>query len=178
MLIGHRMKYTEEDVICCCPPLFHCFALVCGIIAPIVYGSTTVIPADVFLAGDSVKSLSEYKCTVILGVATMFEAMLDHPDAKEHTANISLRTGIIAGASLVATLLERIRDEFGFEHLAYAYGTSQRRIVIERLTYINNRDDRSFLHSLLDRPFQSIINQRAIVRRNVASACLCLRSWQ
>lgn len=127
-LVGQRLEYTPEDVICCCAPLFHCFALVCGIIAPLMYGSVAVIPSDVFLAGASLEALSGERCTVIHAVGTMLQALLDHPDASKHAPKLHLRTGIVAGSSLSHILIQRLADEFGFTGLAYGYGKA----IVER----------------------------------------------
>ncbi|KAK4171232.1 putative acyl-CoA synthetase family [Triangularia setosa] len=124
-LVGHRLAYTPDDSTCCLAPLFHCFALVCGIIAPILYGSSAVVPSDVFLAGASLEALSEEKCTVIHGVTTMFQALLDHPDAGKHAPSFRLRTGIVAGSALSRSWIQRLDEEFGFTGLAYGYGMTE-----------------------------------------------------
>ncbi|KAK6370502.1 putative NRPS-like protein biosynthetic cluster [Lithohypha guttulata] len=36
--IGDRLNLTDEDVLCCPPPLFHCFGLVLGLLATITHG--------------------------------------------------------------------------------------------------------------------------------------------
>lgn len=90
-----------------------------------MYGGKAVIPSDVFLAGASLETLSREGCTVVHGVATMFQALLDHPDAAAHAPNIHLRTGIVAGSSLSRTWIQRLADEFGFIGLAYGYGMTE-----------------------------------------------------
>lgn len=87
-----------------------------------MYGGTAVLPSDVFVAEASLKALSEDKCTVVHAVPTMFQAMLDHPDAQKIAPHIKLRTGIIAGSSLSRSLLSRLSSEFNFNDLAYGYG--------------------------------------------------------
>jgi acyl-CoA synthetase (AMP-forming)/AMP-acid ligase II len=87
-----------------------------------MYGCTVIIPSDVFLGGASLEALSQEKCTVILAVATMLQAILDHPDAGMHAPEICLRTGIVAGSTLSRTMLQRLNDKFAFTGLAYGYG--------------------------------------------------------
>lgn len=123
--VGHRLGLMQEDIVCCCAPLFHCFALVCGLIGPIMYGCTTVIPSDVFLSDASLDALSKERCTVILAVATMLQAMLDHPDADTHGREICLRTGIVAGSTLSHVLIKRLKEKFAFTGLAYGYGMTE-----------------------------------------------------
>ncbi|KAK3339656.1 amp dependent CoA ligase [Lasiosphaeria hispida] len=150
-LVGHRLGYTPDDVSCCCAPLFHCFALVCGIIAPIMYGGIAVVPSDVFLAGATIEALSEEKCTVIHGVATMFQALLDHPDAGKHAPNICLRTGIVAGSSLSRTWIQHLADKFGFTGLAYGYGMTELScmVFLTDPSQVSLLDDHSSVGALL-----------------------------
>jgi mevalonyl-CoA ligase len=123
VFVGGRLGYGPEDRVCCCAPLFHCFALVCGVISTIMYGGVIVLPSDVFLAGASLEALSEEGCTVIHAVPTMFLAILDHPERKKHAPKVRLRTGIVAGSSLPSDMVQRLDEELGFRGLAYAYGT-------------------------------------------------------
>ncbi|KAL5120854.1 hypothetical protein ACEQ8H_001335 [Pleosporales sp. CAS-2024a] len=87
--------------------------------------NTLVIPSDVFLAGATLNALSQESCTVILAVATMLQAILDHPEASAHTASICLRTGIVAGSTPSRIMLHRLAEEFSFAGLAYGYGMTE-----------------------------------------------------
>lgn len=126
LLVGQRLELTSDDVVCCCSPVFHCFGLVCGILSAIVFGGTAVLPSDVFVAEASLRALDEERCTVIHAVPTMYQALLDHPDANKHAPAMCLRTGIIAGSSLSRTLLSRLSAEFGLRGLACGYGMQLR----------------------------------------------------
>ncbi|RDW84211.1 class I adenylate-forming enzyme family protein [Aspergillus mulundensis] len=130
LLVGHRLRLISEDKILCCSPVFHCFGLVCGVLAAIIYGGTAVLPSDVFVAEASLRALSEDQCTVVHGVATMFQAMLDHPEAGKHAPHVRLRTGIIAGSSLSPALLARLESVFGFTGLAYGYGMTELSCIV------------------------------------------------
>ncbi|KAL4986020.1 hypothetical protein BDW68DRAFT_189205 [Aspergillus falconensis] len=130
LLVGHRLRFTPNDRILCCSPIFHCFGLVCGVLAAIIYGGTAVLPSDVFVAEASLRALSEDQCTVVHAVAAMFQAMLDHPNASKHAPHVRLRTGIIAGSSLSRTLLSRLKEVFGFTGLAYGYGMTELSCIV------------------------------------------------
>ncbi|KAL4974556.1 hypothetical protein BDW66DRAFT_152727 [Aspergillus desertorum] len=130
LLVGHRLRFTADDKILCCSPIFHCFGLVCGVLAAIIYGGTAVLPSDVFVAEASLRALSEDRCTVVHAVAAMFQAMLDHPNTHKHAPHVSLRTGIIAGSSLSRTLLSRLKEVFGFTGLAYGYGMTELSCIV------------------------------------------------
>lgn len=121
-LVGSRLGLASEDVLCCSPPLFHCFGLVCGPLAVVTHGAAAVIPSDVFNAEASLRASSENGCSVINAVPAMFQAMLDHSKALAVPLELRLRTGIIAGSSLSGTLIRRLSDELGISGLAYAFG--------------------------------------------------------
>ncbi|KAK0724657.1 putative amp dependent CoA ligase [Lasiosphaeris hirsuta] len=150
-LSGYRQGYTSDDIVCCCTPLFHCFALVCGIMAPLLYGAAAVVPSDVFLAGATIEALDEEKCTIIHGVATMFQALLDHPEAGKHAPSFRLRTGIVAGSALSHTWIQRLADEFRFTGLAYGYGMTELScmVFLTDHTRVSLLDDHSSVGALL-----------------------------
>ncbi|KAI2463315.1 amp dependent CoA ligase [Annulohypoxylon bovei var. microspora] len=128
--VGHRLGYTNHDVVCCCAPLFHCFALVCGVMSTVAFGGTVVLPSDIFLAGASLEAISEDRCTVINAVPTMFQGILDHPELKKHAPKACLRTGIVAGSILPNLLVPRLETELGLTGLAYGYGMTELSCVV------------------------------------------------
>lgn len=130
LLVGHRLHFSADDVVLCCSPVFHCFGLVCGVLAALVYGGTTVLPSDVFVAEASLRALSEDKCTIVHAVPTMFQAMLDHPDISKHAPHACLRTGIVAGSNLSTTLLSRLEEVLNFTGLAYGYGMTELSCIV------------------------------------------------
>jgi mevalonyl-CoA ligase len=130
LLVGARLAFTSDDIVLCCSPIFHCFGLVCGVLAAVMYGASVVFPSDVFIAESSIRALAEQKCTVVHAVPTMFQAMLDHPQASKYSPEFCLRTGIIAGSSLSQTLLSRLDAEFRFNGLAYGFGISSSPLLI------------------------------------------------
>ena len=46
--IGDRMNLTDEDILCCPPPLFHCFGLVLGLLAILTHGGKIVYTSETF----------------------------------------------------------------------------------------------------------------------------------
>ncbi|KAH8799094.1 putative amp dependent CoA ligase [Xylogone sp. PMI_703] len=124
-LVAERLSFTPDDILCCCPPLFHCFGLVCGPLATFTHGSSAVIPSDVFNADSSLRAMSEENCTAVNAVTTMFQALLDYSQTKALTLKFRLRTGIIAGSSLSGTQLQRLNDEFGLKDLSYGFGMTE-----------------------------------------------------
>jgi acyl-CoA synthetase (AMP-forming)/AMP-acid ligase II len=41
VLVGLGMELKESDIVCCPPPLYHCFGLVLGIITTMAYGAAS-----------------------------------------------------------------------------------------------------------------------------------------
>ena len=121
-LVGERLKLSKNDTLCCPVPLFHCFGLVCGLLAAVTHGSTLVLPSEVFNPALVLQSLSEERCTTIHAVPTMFEALLNHRKSEKVRDTYTLRTGIIAGATLPLGLLQRLNAELGLGGLLYAFG--------------------------------------------------------
>ncbi|KAF1985348.1 acyl-CoA synthetase/AMP-acid ligase-like protein II [Aulographum hederae CBS 113979] len=75
--IGDRMMLTEKDIVCCPPPLFHCFGCILGYMATATHGSAIVFPAESFDPMATLHSVRDYACTALFGVPTMFIAELD-----------------------------------------------------------------------------------------------------
>ncbi len=93
---GEFMRYTGDDKLLVCVPMFHCFGCVLALCAVITHAATMVMLED-FDALKVLESVHNEKCTILYGVPTMFIAELNHPEF--HKFNLkSLRTGIMAGA--------------------------------------------------------------------------------
>lgn len=46
--IGLRMGLTPQDVVCCPPPLFHCFGSILGYMATATHGAAILFPSESF----------------------------------------------------------------------------------------------------------------------------------
>ncbi len=90
------MRYTADDKLLVCVPLFHCFGCVLALCAVLTNGATMVLVED-FDPLRVLAAIHKERCTILYGVPTMFIAELNHPlfDMFDLT---SLRTGIMAGA--------------------------------------------------------------------------------
>ena len=122
--VGQRLDLTSADVICCPPPLFHCFGLVMGFMTSLIHGSTIVFPSDHFNADLVIDSVHRYCCTTLLGVPTMFIAELEICQSKE-TVPSGLRKGLIAGSTISQTLVDRLSSDMGLGVMVIAYGMTE-----------------------------------------------------
>ncbi|KAL2396638.1 Acyl-CoA ligase sidI [Exophiala dermatitidis] len=122
--IGDRMALTEEDVLCCPPPLFHCFGLVLGLLAIITHGGKVVYPSETFDAAACLKAVSEEQCTGLHGVPAMFDSIFSLPRPEDFDC-YRLRTGIIAGAPVPKHLMELLFNELGMTEFTSSYGLTE-----------------------------------------------------
>lgn len=98
---GQGMDLTDKDIICCPPPMYHCFGQVLGLMTAMTHGKTTpdccqydsrvwvgisyclvagitlLLPAESFDPRAAMRSVVENKATVLYGVPTMFLAYMD-----------------------------------------------------------------------------------------------------
>lgn len=125
--IGDRMLLTERDVICCPPPLFHCFGCILGYMASATHGSSIVFPTEAFDPLAALKAVQEYKATALYGVATMFlselELLANGTVANEGFQH--LRTGIAAGSSVPAELMRKLHKILNLDELTICYGMTE-----------------------------------------------------
>lgn len=125
--IGDRMVLTERDVVCCPPPLFHCFGCILGYMATATHGSAIVFPAEAFDPVASLKAVQEEKATALYGVPTMFLAELEliKNGTIAYEGFQHLRTGIAAGSSVPAELMRKLHKVLNLTELTICYGMTE-----------------------------------------------------
>ncbi|KAL4738930.1 acetyl-CoA synthetase-like protein [Aspergillus similis] len=134
--VGQAMGLKPEDVICCPPPLFHCFGLVLGFLASFCHGSSIIFPSDFFDVKKVVSAILAEDATVLLGVPTMYLAELETL-ARLGRRPRRLRTGLASGSSVPQVLMDRLRKEMGAEKMLIAYGMTETSPV----TFITGLED-------------------------------------
>ncbi|KIW26173.1 uncharacterized protein PV07_09288 [Cladophialophora immunda] len=123
-LVGMTMRLNPSDIICCPPPLFHCFGLVMGFLGSFTHGSRVVFPCDQFDADSVLDALNEEKCTALLGVPTMFISEIEANKAKKYKIS-SVKTGLVAGSSVSPALVKQLDREFGIKGMLIPYGMTE-----------------------------------------------------
>lgn len=125
--IGDRMRLSELDVVCCPPPLFHCFGCVLGYMATATHGSAIVFPSEAFDPHAALRAVQSYKATALYGVATMFLAELEllAQGSIKHEGFEHLRTGIVAGSSVPAELMRKLHRTLNLQELTICYGMTE-----------------------------------------------------
>ncbi|MFI3318089.1 MAG: AMP-binding protein [Rikenellaceae bacterium] len=105
---GEMMRYTADDKLLVCVPMFHCFGCVLALCAVITHGATMVLIED-FDPLRVLESIHNERCTILYGVPTMFIAELNHPEFDRFDLK-SLRTGIMAGAVCPIETMNAVMD--------------------------------------------------------------------
>jgi len=122
--VGGACRHTAEDRVCIPVPYYHCFGMVMGNLACVVYGSTMVVPGPTFDPGAVLQAVQDERCTSLYGVPTMFIAELGHPELASFDLT-SLRTGIMAGSPCPIEVMKRVIDEMNMDEVTIAYGMTE-----------------------------------------------------
>ncbi len=125
--IGARMLLSPSDIICCPPPLFHCFGCILGYMASATHGASIVFPSETFDAQATLLAAQEEKCTALYGVPTMFLSYLEllASGTVPHKSFSHLRTGIAAGSSIPAELMRKLHKVLNLTELTICYGMTE-----------------------------------------------------
>ena len=121
-LTGEHMKFTADDKLCVCVPLFHCFGVVLATMNCLTHGCTQVMIErfDPLLV---LASIHKERCTALYGVPTMFIAELHHPMFPMFDLS-SLRTGIMAGSLCPVELMKQVEEKM-FMRVTSVYGLTE-----------------------------------------------------
>ncbi len=111
-----------DDVVMGCLPLFHVFGLVVGLNAAVIAGaSLALIPR--FDPAAAIKVVNDESVTVMLGVPTMYHAILNHPDSDAMDAT-HLRICCSGGSAMPLEVMKAFEQKFGCIILE-GYGLSE-----------------------------------------------------
>ena len=121
-VMGIDPQIGQRDVIMGVLPLFHVFANVCVLNRTVLAGGCiAMLPR--FEAGQALKTLVRVRATAFPGVPTMYQALLDHPQAAK-TEFSSLRVCISGGAPLPLPVKTRFEALSG-ARLVEGYGLTE-----------------------------------------------------
>ncbi|TVY46017.1 putative acyl-CoA synthetase [Lachnellula subtilissima] len=125
--IGLRMGLTPQDVVCCPPPLFHCFGCILGYMATATHGSAILFPSPAFNPRATLEAVQAEKATALYGVATMFVSELEllSTGTVPRIGFEHLRTGIAAGSSVPSHLMSKLHRELNLTGLTICYGMTE-----------------------------------------------------
>jgi fatty-acyl-CoA synthase len=122
--VGEGFGYGPDDRVCIPVPFYHCFGMVIGNLACVTHATTIVVPAPAFDPLATLQTLEAERCTSVLGVPTMFIAMLGHPDFRRFDLS-SLRTGMMAGSPCPVEVMKQCVDDMHMAEVAIGYGMTE-----------------------------------------------------
>ncbi len=121
--VAECMKYSADDKLLVCVPLFHCFGCVFAVCGSVSHGATMVFTED-FDPLMVLASIQKEKCTALYGVPTMFIAELNHPMFDMFDLS-SLRTGIMAGSLCPIETMKQVMTKMHAKDIIIVYGLTE-----------------------------------------------------
>jgi fatty-acyl-CoA synthase len=122
--VGEAMRLSAADRLCIPVPFYHCFGMVLGNLACVTHGACMVCPSEGFDPLAVLETVEAERCTGLHGVATMFIAMLGHPEFARFDLS-SLRTGIMAGAPCPVEVMRNVVARMHMSEVTIAYGMTE-----------------------------------------------------
>ena len=138
---GEVLGYTEDDRLCLCVPLFHCFGCVIGVMGAFTHGACLCV-VEAFDPKRVLEMIHRERCTALYGVPTMFIAELEHPEFSSYDLT-SLRTGVMAGSLCPEPLMRRVMRDMNLSEITIAYGLTEASPVITMTPRTSSVEQRS-----------------------------------
>jgi long-chain acyl-CoA synthetase len=110
-----------DDVVLGCLPLFHTFGQTCCMNTAFFVGASVVLLPR-FDGAAALELLVKEKCTIFMGVPTMYVGLIEAAKTSEHRPK--LKSALSGGAALPVPLLEKFAEVFGTEVLE-GYGLTE-----------------------------------------------------
>ncbi len=104
-------------------PFFHSFGYKAGWLTCMIAGAT-IIPQAIFDAEDIFRRVESERITVLPGPPTLYLSMLAHPRLASADLS-SLRVAVTGASAIPSVLIERLRNELGFQVVTTAYGLTE-----------------------------------------------------
>lgn len=120
---SENVGLSEGDRYLIISPFFHSFGYKAGWIAALIRGAT-ILPHQVFDAGEVLERISRDKINVLPGPPTLYLSMLAHPQLADYDLS-SLRVAVTGAAAIAPSLVERMWSELGFKVVVTAYGLTE-----------------------------------------------------
>jgi len=120
--VNERVAFSRNDTLLGTLPLFHSFGFTVLTLIPLTIGCRIVyVPR--FVPQRIVRTIQEHRPTIMLGIATMFAALLKLKDATREDFE-SLRLVVAGGEALPDAIFEPFRDRFGIT-ICEGYGLTE-----------------------------------------------------
>lgn len=113
----------KQDIIITAIPIYHIFALTVNCLLMMHVGAKSVLITNPRDMKGFIKELRKHKFTIITGVNTLFNGLLNNPEFK--TVDFSQLKGAVAGAMAVQDVVARKWQEVTGQPLVEGYGLSE-----------------------------------------------------
>ncbi|OLR92259.1 long-chain-fatty-acid--CoA ligase [Actinokineospora bangkokensis] len=138
-LAGSIFGARPDDVSVAVLPLFHVFGLSSVLNVAVRFGATLVLVPR-FEPAAVLDAVEAHRCTLFLGVPTMFVALLHHPaEGRDLT---SLRAALSGGASMPGEVIRAFEEKFPGVVVLEGYGLSE---TASTTTFNTSAQDRKVL---------------------------------
>ncbi|MEQ9479936.1 MAG: FadD3 family acyl-CoA ligase [Algiphilus sp.] len=148
---SRTMALSSNDRYLVVNPFFHAFGYKVGWLAGLMHGMA-VYPQAVFDADAVIDRIEKDRITVLPGPPTLFVSLLDALQQGKRDLS-SLRATITGAAAVAPSLIERIRNEIGFEIVLTGYGLTETCGIV---TLCAPDDDAETIVSTCGRPIRDI----------------------
>jgi long-chain acyl-CoA synthetase len=120
-LLLNTFDMRPDDTVLGCLPLFHTFGQTCALNTSI-RATSKIVLLPKFTGEAALRALIDSECTIMMGVPTMYIALLEA--AKTIEERPKLRYAVSGGASLPLAVIDRFREVFGVE-IYEGYGLTE-----------------------------------------------------
>lgn len=104
-------------------PFFHSFGYKAGWFSALLRGAT-IYPEPLFDVNVVLRRIEEDAITMLPGPPALYQSILLHPDRAKFDIS-SLRLAVTGAAAIPVELIQRMKDELGFETVITAYGLTE-----------------------------------------------------
>jgi long-chain acyl-CoA synthetase len=105
------LGFREDDILICCLPLFHSYAVNTCYLQVIHAGAAQVI-MERFSTTAVLEAIQRHRGTIFPGVPTMFAYLANYPERSRYDTS-TLRMAVSAGAVLTEKVLKDFQEAFG-----------------------------------------------------------------
>ncbi len=117
----YSFDIDSDDVVLGCLPLFHTFGQTCCMNTAFYVGASVVLLPR-FDGAQALELLVKEKCTIFMGVPTMYVGLIEAAKTSEHRP--TLKSALSGGAALPVPILEKFAEVFGTQVLE-GYGLTE-----------------------------------------------------
>lgn len=135
------MRWTKQDKMCVCVPLFHCFGITVCILAALHCGASLQL-VKYYSTTEVLRTIHKYRCTILSGVPSMFLALINNKEFANYDIS-SITSGVIAGSPLPPDDYIKVCTALNKAKLQPAYGQTESSPCITMASYEDSIEKKS-----------------------------------